>query len=192
MLFDSKGVTLIGKADMLFIIQSPYIYILSGIVLVLLIFLINFTNFGYNLRSLASGQHIAVHTGINERKNAILAYAASGAVASIAGVITLARTGNVSAQLGLSTIQIMFQGFLPVFIGGILYKYSENMTAIFIGAVIQGFIASGFASLGFPLAVQNIFNAFLLLLLLIYTMNKHKFREFAMIQQRKKSAMQKS
>ncbi len=189
-LFDAKGTVLIGKNNMLYMIQIPQIFILGAVVLAVLIVIVNFTKFGYNLRSLASGQQISVNTGINEKLVAVLCYAACGSLSAIAGVTTLSRTGTMSAQLGLSTIMTMFLGFLPMFIGGILAKYSEPMTGILMGGIATALIAGGFAALGVKLAGQNIINAFILLGFLIFSMNQHKFKEFTMIRKRKHDAVQ--
>lgn len=190
-LFNAKGVVLIGMSKMLYIIRTPYIYILGAITLAILIVVVNFTKFGYNLRALAKGQSISVNTGINEKTNAVLCYTLCGALSAVAGVMTLSRTGNASASLGLTTIMTMFQGFLPMFIGGILDRYSEPITGILIGALVSSLIASGFAALGLPLAAQNIINAFILLGFLVFAMNQGKFEEFALIRERKKKILQK-
>ena len=190
-LFDGKGVVLIGKNYMLYLIQFPYIYILGAVIFVALIILVNFTKFGYNYRALAVGQHIAVNTGINEKVNAVLCYTLCGALSAAAGVLTLSRTGTASASLGLGSIMAMFSGFLPMFIGGIIAKYSEAITGIFFGAVASSLLNAGFASLGMSLSAQNIIGAFILLGFLVYSRNEHKFKEYTLIRKRKTEAILK-
>jgi ribose transport system permease protein len=189
-LFDGKGAVLIGRSNMLYIIQQPHIYIMSAIVISILIIIINFTEFGFNLRALATGQHISVNTGINEKSNAVLCYVVCGALCGIAGALTLSRTGSASAALGLSTIMTMFLGFLPMFIGGILAKFSDPVIGIFLGAVATSLISSGFAALGMPLAAQFIFNAFILLGFLVFALNQNKFEEYFLIRKRKREAIE--
>lgn len=191
-LFDGKGALLIGKSNMLYMIQPPYIYIMSVVVILSLIVMVNFTEFGFNLRALATGQHISVNTGINEKSNAVLCYVACGALCGIAGALTLSRTGSASAALGLNTIMTMFLGFLPMFIGGILAKFSDPVIGILLGAVATSFISSGFAALGMPLAVQFILNAFILLGFLVFALNQNKFEEYVIIRKRKREAMNAS
>ena len=190
-LFDGQGAVLVGNNKMLYITQAPYIYILGAVILAILIVTVNYTKFGYNLRSLANGQIISVNTGINETANAIICYAICGALSAVAGVMTLSRTGSASASTGLAVIMTMFQGFLPMFIGGILAKYSEPVTGILLGAVTTSLISSGIAAIGLPLSAQNIVNAFILLGFLVFALNQYKFKEFAMIRKRKQDAILK-
>jgi len=185
-LYSGKGIVLIGKNEMLNIISTQKVVPLALIVIFIVFIIVNFTKFGYNYKALCNGQHIAVNTGINEKLNAVICYALCGALTSLAGVITLSRTGTTSASLGLSSIMVMFSGFLPLFIGGIIAKYSEDVTGIFLGAISSSLLNTGFAALGYSLSVQNIIGAFLLLGFLVYSMNQHKFKEFAEIRKRKK------
>lgn len=181
-LFDGKGVILIGKTDMLYIIRSPHIYILLGVAWALMVLVINYTRFGYSTRALAHGQGVAVQRGLREKSDAIICYAICGAMVAVAAMLALSRTGSGRAALGLTSIPPMFQGFLPVFIGRVIQRYSEPVTAILIGAFSASFMVAGFAAVGFSPAVQHIFVALALLIFLTAglkqgTLAERKFRK---------------
>jgi ribose transport system permease protein len=80
----------------------------------------------------------------------------------------------------------MFQGFLPLFIGEVLARYGEPVSAILVGAVATSLITSGFAALNLPLAAQNILNAFILLVFVVLATNQGKFAESRLRRERKK------
>jgi ribose transport system permease protein len=80
MLNEGKGVRLIGRFDMLIWARPPYNLLLLGFLLVILIFLHNFTKFGYDAGALEGGQKNAVEVGVNENINALISYTIAGAI----------------------------------------------------------------------------------------------------------------
>jgi ribose transport system permease protein len=183
-LYDAKGVILIGKTDMLYMIRSPHLYILAGVALVLMMLVVNYTRFGYSTRALAHGQSVAVQRGLREKSDAIICYAICGAMVAVAATLALSRTGSGRAALGLTSIPAMFQGFLPVFIGRVIQKYSEPVTAILIGAFSASFMVAGFAALGFDPATQHIFVAVALLIFLTAGLKQGALTEWKFRRQR--------
>lgn len=183
---NSQGASIMGNMDLMIFIQQPYIYILAAVILIFLYVVVNYTKFGYNSRALAGGQQIAVDIGINEKFNAILSYAICGMIVAIAGLLKISRLGTLQPVLGLSTISSMFAGFLPLFISDVLEKWCERIIGIFIGAIISGLISSGLVALNLDISMQNIINAFILLVLLSFTINKHKLLDYARNRKRKK------
>ncbi|NTV89803.1 MAG: hypothetical protein HGA22_05505, partial [Clostridiales bacterium] len=146
------------------------------------------TKFGYNTRSLAFGQQIAVNVGINEKLNAILCYAVCGGIVAIVGVLKISRTGTAMPVLGLATIPAMFAGFLPLFISDLMRKWSEPTIGILAGALITALISSGMASLSVGIPTQNIITAIILLLVLGYGINEEKIRNYSKNKKRLQAA----
>ncbi len=151
---------------MLFMTKAPHLYILLGAGMVIMIILVNYTRFGYSTRAIAFGQSVAVQRGLREKPDAIICYALCGTMVAIAAMLAMSRTGSARAMLGLTSIPPMFQGFLPVFIGRVIQKHSEPVTAILIGAFTASLMVAGFAALGFSPATQHIFVAVALLIFL--------------------------
>lgn len=180
-LLGGKGVILIGKSDLLSIISFPNIYILGLIVFVFLFVLVNYTKFGYDYKALMQEPQIAVNAGINEKKNAVICYLIGGIMAGLAGIVNLSRTGVSQPSLNLSSIVTVFSGFLPVFIGVFISKYSELIVGLLLGSLTASIIATGLASLGVTYMEQNLINAFILLVVIIITTNERRFREYFMI-----------
>jgi len=186
-LFGGGGIVLIGQSHMLSLIQAPWLYILGVGVFVILVVVANYTRFGYNWRALSGGQSVTVQMGVNEKVNAVVCYSVCGAVTAIAGVLILSKTGTQRPVLGLTSIPLMFQGFLPLFVGMALARYSEVITGIFIGAVVTGLINQGFAALGLPLAAQSMLNAVIWLGFVVVAVNQGKLAEFKAVRSWRKS-----
>ena len=169
----AKGVKLIGKSNMLVFSKMPWAAVVIVIVLVVLVILWDYTKFGYNRKALASGQKIATDVGINEKKNAVICYVIAGALLGIAGCVYISKYGTVTPETGLSSSSYFMTAFLPMFIGGAIAKYSSHPVAVFIGAVTQAFITSGFSRLGFSSSLMTVLNGVIVMAFLIYTSNSY-------------------
>lgn len=169
----SKGVKMIGNSALVFS-RLPYSILVVGIAVLLLIFLFNFTSFGYEWRMLRSGQKIAVDIGINEKRNAVLCYVIAGVLLGIAACMYLSKYGTVAPEVGLSSSSFFMSAFLPLFIGGAIEKYSDKNIGVLMGALTQAIITSGFGKLGFGSSLQTVLNGVIVMAFLVYTSNSYK------------------
>ncbi len=169
----SKGVKMIGNSALVFS-RPPYSILVVGIAVLLLIFLFNFTSFGYEWRMLRSGQKIAVEIGINEKRNAVLCYVIAGVLLGIAACMYLSKYGTVAPEVGLSSSSFFMSAFLPLFIGGAIEKYSDKNIGVLMGAFTQAVITSGFGKLGFSSSLQTVLNGVIVMAFLVYTSNSYK------------------
>ena len=169
----AKGVRMFGHKALIFA-NLPYSLIVVGVALVILIFLFNFTKFGYQWRMLRSGQKIAVDIGVNEKKNAVICYVIAGVLLGIAACMYLSKYATVAPEVGLTSSTFFMSAFLPIFIGGAIEKYSDKNIGIMMGAFTQAVMTSGFANLGFSNSLQTVLNGVVVMGLLVYTSNAHK------------------
>lgn len=189
MLNKSGGIKLIGRNDLLIFARSPNNLILVGLVLVILIYLLNFTKFGYNTNSLRSGQKNAVDVGINEKRNAVACYALAGVLMGAAGMIYLSQYGQIAPSTGLASSAYIMSAFLPMFIGDAMKKYSDRNIGVILGAFMQACITSGFSKLGLNNSVQQVLNGTIVLVFLIYTANQYKIFQFRQFNEKKQRAI---
>ena len=163
---------------MLRLSMSPYVFIIGISAMLVFYILFTHTKFGYNVQSLASGQSLAVNTGINEKRNVIGCYLMCGFFVGIAGAIHVAMTGNLQAPAQFNgSMFIMFQAFPPVFIGFYLMRYTNLMVGVAFGAFTMQFLTTGMLALGIPSAMQDIGIGLFLMLFVAFTSNQEKFKE---------------
>ena len=180
----AKGVKLMGKNDMLIFARMPWAGVVIAVVLIVMVILWDFTKFGYERKALATGQKIATDVGINEKKSAVLCYLIAGILLGIAGVVYISKYGTVSPETGLSSSSYFMTAFLPMFIGGAIAKYSSHPIAVFIGAVTQAFITSGFSWMGLSSSTMTVMNGIIVMAFLIYTSNSHLLVEQKMFREK--------
>lgn len=172
---NSKGVSMIGKIKVLVFAGQSYLWVVLIFVMIICIYIFNFTKFGYNHKALSSGQKIALEIGINEKRNAVICYVIAGALLGIAGCIYLSKYGTMSPEAGLSSSSYFMGAFLPLFIGGFIGKYSNTIVGIVIGAFSSSLLSSGLVNLGLGLSVQTVINGLFVMGFLIFTSNSYKF-----------------
>lgn len=180
----AKGVKLIGRIDMLIFSKFPNNLILTVVVLILLVIVYDFSKIGYNRRALQGGQKIAVDVGIKEKRNAVYCYMIAGALMGLAACVYLSKYGMVSPETGLSSSSYFMSAFLPMFIGGIFGKYSSYPVAIFMGAVVQALITSGFSRMGMSNSMMTVMNGLIVCVFLVYSSNAYKLVEAQMFREK--------
>lgn len=187
---DTKGIRLIGRDDLLVFARTPWNVVVLVCVLAVLIYLLNFTKFGYNTNSLRTGQKNAVDVGVNEKRNAVACYVIAGALMATAGALYFSRFGIMAPKTGLSSSSFLMDAFLPMFIGVALAKYSDKNIGTIVGAFIQAVIYQTFITLGFSISIQNVLNGVVVLLFLVYASNSYKLGLRKMYRAKKQTALQ--
>lgn len=146
------------------------------VALIMIIFIFDYTNFGYSYRALLSGQKVAVNTGIKEVPNAIGCYMIAGALMGVVGLISATNTGTIQMSLNFGSIGVMFTAFLPMFIGGFIGRFCNEKVGYLLGAVTTAFISLAYARLKMDSSVQQIITAAILVGFLIYLNNENKLK----------------
>lgn len=183
------GIKLLGKDELLVWANGSYLYILCFVILAVLVIILNYTEFGYDTKSLALGQEISVSIGINENKNAVICYTIAGVCLAAAGVINMCVLGTVTPKLGLASSSYIQNAFLPMFIGNLLAKYFDRNTGVIIGALTQSIIFAGIGKIGVPSAWQSVVSGVIVLAFFAYSCNQYKIVEYKMFKEKRARAL---
>lgn len=181
MIYEGLSMILFGGSGIKFSIRQtnsmfrlgglPWSILILALVVAVLVFLYQYTKFGYNSWSLTGNRKIAVNRGINERRNAVLCYILSGLAVGFAIYFYCWRYGYVASAVSLSTGSYMITGFLPFAIGELLSKYADMNIGVVIGAFCQACLTSFMVNMGFSTSMQTVVNGIVICVLLIYTSN---------------------
>jgi ribose transport system permease protein len=171
--------------EMLKIGQPPYIFIIGLVAAGIFYVLYTYTKFGYNVRSLAGNQSLAVSTGINEKRNVIGCYLLCGFFVGVAGAIYVAMSGSLTATAKFNgSMNIMFEAFPPVFIGFYLSKYTNLTIGVIIGSLTMKMLTAGMLAMSIPAALQSVGVGLFLLIFIAFTTNQERLREARDIRKR--------
>lgn len=184
---EGYGVSFVANQELTSFTNSPWNYVgVIVVALIVFIFILDYTKFGYEYKALVSGQKVAVNTGINEVKNAVGCYAISGALMGVVGFLSATNSGTVQMALNFGSIGTMFTAFLPMFIGGFIGRFCNEKIGYLLGAVTTALMSLTYARLLVDSSVQQIITAVVLVLFLIYLNNENKVIELVMIKNRLK------
>lgn len=189
-LTDGYGVSFVANKELTSFpgVLNYVLVIVIGLVLFIAIF--DYTQFGYEYKSLLSGQKVSVNTGIHEVSNAVICYTIAGGFMGVVGFISASNTGNIQMSLNFGSIGVMFTAFLPMFIGGFIGRFCNEKIGYLLGAVTTAFISLMYARLNVDASIQQIVTAVILVLFLIYLNNENKVIELVMLKKKLKKKRQ--
>ena len=150
---------------------SPYIYILLALQLVIFYLLFNKTAFGHNLSAIGNNQTIANSVGINSDRIKMLSFVFGGVFLGVAAAVHLSSSGELRNATALSSMMIMMDGFMGVFMAMFLARYCNIAFAVMIGTFSMRMLSNGFIAMGFSATVRDIVQGLLLLTLLTISAN---------------------
>ena len=168
------GVSFVANAELTSFPSVLNYCILIAAGLVIMIYLFDFTKFGYDYKALLSGQTVAVNTGIKEIPNVLACYAIAGGMMGAVGFISATNTGTIQMSLSFGSISVMFTAFLPMFIGGFIGRFTNEKLGYLLGAVTTAFISLAYARLKVDSSIQQIITAVILVGFLIYLNNEDR------------------
>lgn len=160
--------------------QEPIILIpLLLIVCLIMAAALCYTRYGYNKLALVYNQKICVDTGINEISHCIISFIIAGALIAIYQVMSSCGTASITINVNLASSGTVFKNFLPIFIGGILAKYSNQIVGLLLGVVATTLLYSyGFDNasvIGLTATISSLLNGFSVFAVLVYMVDKQRF-----------------
>ena len=170
------GVSFANNASLLSFANIPNYLIIIAISLVFMIVVFDHTKFGYEYKALLSGQKVAVNTGIDEVKNALICYTVAGMLMGAQGFISATNNGSITMSLNFGSISPMFMAFLPMFIGGFIGRFSNDKLGYLLGALSMALISLVYVRLNVASSTQQIISALLMVSFLIYLNNEGKLK----------------
>ncbi len=133
--------------------------------------LFEFTRFGRQVRMIGAGEVAAGFSGVMVSRIKIAAFTLAGALAGVAGLFSLVRTGSITATtaslLGTDVMIVLVLGGLSV-VGGARSKFS----VVLIGGVLLAFLGNGLVQIGADPIVQQLVKGAVFLVTIILTMDR--------------------
>jgi ABC-type uncharacterized transport system permease subunit len=144
-----------------------YGLILAVFLAVIFFILLNYTNFGYELKLMGQGYEVSSYAGVDTRKNIILAMSISGGIAGIAGMLQVFQINGVLLPQVFSDITTSY-GYVAIPVALIA---SLNPIAIIISSLFFSGILTGAYSLelqyGIPIDIVTTLYGLVMMFVLI-------------------------
>ncbi|MBP5750278.1 MAG: ABC transporter permease [Firmicutes bacterium] len=192
---EGKGFNLFGTEGNGILIDIWFTLGVIAVFIVLILYILGFTRYGYRLRAIQGSQRIAKASGINVFTNAILSYTFAGGAVAVSGMLDSAMSNGMKVATGFMSNGTVMANMFPMFLGMYLARRSNQAVGIMVASLTLTLFALGLSKLALNDAQQNVITMLLFLLLLVYLANEDIFRrkraEKARLQEalRKKKSM---
>jgi ribose transport system permease protein len=154
--------TWLGKS---FLGPLPMPVVLGVVVLVLLHLLLTKTTFGRITYAVGANAEAARFSGLAADRNLIQVYALSGLLASLSGLIYIARLNAADADLGMMW---PLEGIAVAVIGGIAFSGGEgNILGLILGGIVMAVVGNCVNLLGLPARFQDFFIGFVIIVVVL-------------------------
>ena len=160
--YGGNGVQLSNKVFTIY--SFPQNVIIGAAAFLIIYILYNFTQYGYHVRAVGNGISAAKMSGINIDKVRILCFVSGGLFAGLYAVMMIGSSGVVIPVKDMSSMSMVFEGVICVFIALALERQCNLIIGVFIGALTVQIIKGGILATGFPSMYQQCIVALFLLI----------------------------
>jgi len=155
------------KSSFVFLGQGYFLRIPMPVIILLFVFIlaqIDLTQMKYGryLHAVGSNPEASRLSGINNKKIVLIAFAISGLMAAISGLVMTARLGTGQPTAGAT---FTLDAIAASFLGSTAFKEGQvNLPGTFVGALIIGVLNNGFTLMSIPYFYQDIFKGLLIIM----------------------------
>jgi len=175
---DGRAITIeeAGRANTSWInadvVGMPVVAIMAIIVGLIAFLALRYTRFGRHSIAVGAGEPAAIAAGINVNRTKIVAFAVSGTLAAIAGVILAARLSSGSPSLAN---QLLLPAIAAVIVGGTAITGGLGGVArTAVGALIISIVRIGMTFVGVNIFFENVIFGAVLILAVAITIDRSK------------------
>lgn len=161
-----------------FFLEPIIIIPILVVIIVIMSMVFCYSKFGYNKNALVYDQKISVETGIKEVTNCIFCFIMAGALIGLYQAIDLTGQSMIAVKTDLGSSGTVFKNFLPIFIGGIIAAYSNQIVGLTLAIFSTTMLTTGMdaaSEIGFSADIQSLITGFSVFAVLVYKVDKYKF-----------------
>lgn len=155
LVYEGSGVRLFMYENLAVFARQPYCYIIMAIVLIIFWFVMKYTKFGFDTRSLGNNALLAINNGVNEKKNIMLTYLVVGLLLGVAAILNASKA-VVAPESDLSSTTLMFSSMGAVLVGLFLSRFSNMSLGLLAGTIAMSALSKGLTVYGLPASLNNI------------------------------------
>ena len=154
--------------------KQIFAFVFTIIICIIMASALCYTRYGYNKLALVYNQKICVDTGINEISHCIISFIIAGALIAIYQVMSSCGTSSITINVNLASSGTVFKNFLPIFIGGILARYSNQIVGLLLAVIGTTLLYNYGFDNALTATVSSLLNGFSVFAVLVYMVDKYK------------------
>lgn len=172
----SQGLSLFGVAGVEILANINFTIAVIIIATGLIMMLLGYTKFGYQMRAISGSQRIAQASGIRIFTHTVLCYTFAGGLVSISGLFSAAFEGGLATSTGFSSNGAIMIHTFPMFLGGYLSRWSNPAVGILTATVTLRIFATGLSALRLTSQLASVIDMFVFLTFLVFLANQNYFK----------------
>lgn len=154
-----------------FLARQPWCFAVMAVVMVLFYVIYNKTSYGHNIRAIGSNQSVALAAGLDLDKIKFTNFIVGGFFLGIAAVLYMSAQGKVQNVSALGSMAVMMDGFMGVFLGMLLARWSDPSIAVFCGVLTMKILANGFVAVGLESTWKDVVTGLFMLVIMAISEN---------------------
>lgn len=157
--------------DDAFLARQPWCFVVMAFVMVLFYVIYNKTPYGHNIRAIGANQSVALAAGLDLDKIKFTNFMVGGFFLGIAAVLYMSAQGKVQNVGALGSMAVMMDGFMGVFLGMLLARWSDPSIAVFCGVLTMKILANGFVAVGLESTWKDVVTGMFMLVIMAISKN---------------------
>lgn len=172
LIYDGNGVHFGKSILQLSVFPNNLIYGIACAVIAYLLY--SRMPFGYQVRLIGNNISIAKQNGIDINKIRIQIFAMTGFFCGLYAALDLGNSGIVTSKSNMSSMGIIFNAIICVFIATSLEKRVNLIVGIYVGSLIASIVRLAIMIAGGSNSFQNVYMAAILIAIFAIQANGHK------------------
>ena len=154
-----------------FLARQPWCFVIMAAMMAVFYIIYNKTPYGHNIRAIGSNQSVALAAGLNLDKIKFTNFMVGGFFLGVAAVLYMSAQGKVQNVSALGSMAVMMDGFMGVFLGMLLARWSDPSIAVFCGVLTMKILANGFVAVGLESTWKDVVTGLFMLIIMAVSEN---------------------
>lgn len=159
------------KLTQAYLASSPNCFIVLGIMFVIFWYINSATTFGADMKAVGADIRIANNAGINIDGVKFLSFLLSGVFLGITAVMYTSSNMKLTSVVGFSSVGMIMDGFMGIFVAFVFARYIDYSLAIVIGTITVRILGAGLVACGLTSEMRGVLTGLFLLIVLAYSAN---------------------
>jgi len=149
----------------------PWCVLIAGVMFAIFYIINNRTTLGANIQAIGANIAIANNAGVDIDKVKFISFLISGVFLGITSVMFLSINVSVVAVTGFTSVSMIFDSMMGIFVAAVLAKYIDYSTAVVLGIFTIRMLGTAMVAFGMSSQVRGVMTGVFLLVVLVYSAN---------------------
>lgn len=158
----------------------PNIYVVFLLAFIIFYVVYHHSTFSNNVHAIGADIRIAHNAGVDVMKVKFKAFLFAAPFFGITGVLFISQNLSITPAAGMSSVSLIFDSMMGVFIAQFLRRYCKYSFALLIGVFTMRMLGTGLVAMGMSSTIRTIATGVFLLVILCFSSNEGRVDRWRM------------